>query len=266
VNIKKAGSKNMIHFILYIRIIQNIQIRSMVSIFKKTYTVVICCVLLAYACSKETSYESGNGLNTPSKGTLQDTVSDCQPISINGVYTPGMALTDSNYVTVTSTITNIGKYSIVTDTVNGMWFSDSGYILNTGAQTFKLKGHGAPVLPIESDFVVQYNNTYCGFYIAPVGATIPTPTSSDYFPETTGSNWTHNNVFVAGNIDTFYTQVNGSNAYMNSTLYRIFARSNVFGKDTLYVKKRNGVYYQYGTLMDSSNSVIELFSCRIISR
>lgn len=121
------------------------------------------CFLIILACQKEYSFETGT--NTPAAGTLKDSLGDCQPITINGTYTESQALNATNFVNVTVKVSSPGKYRIVTDTMNGYWFTDSGYFASAGDYVIKLKGGGSPILPISSKFTVTFNTSFCNFTI-----------------------------------------------------------------------------------------------------
>ncbi len=131
----------------------------------KNLLVVFTGILLAIACQKEYSVDSGIATGSSAAGTLKDTLGNCQPITINGNYVADSILKDSNYVLIQVNITSPGNYKINTDIQNGFSFRDSGYISATGLRTIKLKGTGTPTLPIASDFTVFFNNTNCFFRI-----------------------------------------------------------------------------------------------------
>lgn len=201
--------------------------------------------VLLIACSKETSFETGNPFGI-AEGTLKDSIGNCQGIVLNGNYAVDTVLTDANYVTVTATIATAGKYKIYSDTVNGFWFRDSAYVLTAGVQTFKLKGFGKPILPIASTFTIVFNTSSCLFNITPTGAGGSgnvTPASGEYFPTTTNSNWTYSNSGLADTVR--YTCTNFTTT-VNSNSYRLFVSSR--GDSLLYRKDSlQGNYYQYVT-------------------
>lgn len=131
--------------------------------------VVLTGIILAVACQKEYSLDSGTATGSSAEGTLKDTLGNCQPIIINGKYIADSTLKDSNYVLIQVNITSVGNYKINTDVQNGYSFRDSGYFSAKGLQTVKLKGFGKPILPIASDFTVSFNNTNCFFRITAPG-------------------------------------------------------------------------------------------------
>ncbi len=216
---------------------------------------IISSFLLITACTKETSYESGLGLLSAASGTLKDSLGNCQNIAINGSYVVDTVLTDSNYITVTANITQSGTFKIYTDTVNGFWFRDSAYTLNSGTQTFKLKGYGKPILPLASNFTVYFNTSYCLFNIT-VGATSSgssggtVTTSGDYFPTTANSNWTYQDLLG----DTVKYTCTNYNVTVNSNIYKLFVStqgdSAIYRKDSLL-----GNYYTYGTFAADSRFI-----------
>jgi len=125
-------------------------------------------LLTIWACNKDYSLELGG--NTSSLGTLKDVSGNCSPIVIGGTYTENQSLGSSNTVDVTVTVATPGKYRIYTDTTNGFWFIDSGYFVNAGTYVVTLKGGGKPILPIQTDFTVNYGMSFCDFSITPAAA------------------------------------------------------------------------------------------------
>ncbi|MBN8835689.1 MAG: hypothetical protein J0I09_00370 [Sphingobacteriia bacterium] len=206
-------------------------------------------VLFFWGCNKETSYESPTGLGGLAVGTLKDTAGNCQDIVIKGNYKVDSVLTDSNYIQVKVNISSVGIYKITTDTINGYWFSDSSYVLFTGAQTIKLKGHGKPILPINSIFTVSFSGTRCQFISSVFGSS-----ASDYFPTSVNSSWTYNDSFLNDTVRVWST---GINAISGSVIYSVFADNY---QDTMFYRKDGlGNYYQYTVFADSTNPVEAIF-------
>lgn len=125
---------------------------------------VLAVVFLFTACQKEFSLETGNtgGL---ARGSLQDTLGNCQQIIIRGQYFTDSTLTDSNFILVDVRVTTPGNYRITTDALNGFFFKDSGYLPNTGWQTLKLKGTGKPIVAQSTDFTVTFDSSICSFTV-----------------------------------------------------------------------------------------------------
>ncbi|MFY7899667.1 MAG: hypothetical protein ACOVNY_05750 [Chitinophagaceae bacterium] len=215
------------------------------------YIILVFLLFIGIAsCKKETSLEGiplhlGNA-----QGTLLDAAGNCQDIIVAGHYGMDTALTDSNYVLVKVNFTVPGKYVIYTDSTNGFWFRDSTFIIKTGVHVIKLKGYGMPILPIIADYNVYFNNSSCHFQvdadptkilIAPFNP--PSATEFDYFPMSSGSNWTYNTQ-NGTQLDTLRVTTLANTRVVNGNTYRLFTTSL---KDTaLYRKDNNGKYYYYG--------------------
>jgi hypothetical protein len=161
----------------------NVGIRGSGYIFKKTsfhsmkilikLLCVFSAVFLFTACQKEYSLETGNtgGL---ARGSLQDTLGNCQQVIVRGQYFTDSTLADSNFVLVQVRVTTPGNYRISTDALNGFSFRDSGYLPNTGWQTLKLRAIGRPILAQATDFAVTFDTTVC-FFTVPVTQGSGTP-------------------------------------------------------------------------------------------
>ncbi len=108
---------------------------------------------------------------------------NCPGAVANGTYQVGVALGAANTITLPITVSMAGAYTLTTGIVNGMTFANTG-TLTLGTTSITLNGTGTP--------------TTAGTFNLSVGApvcTIPivcTPAPSmDYFPRTTGSNWSY---------------------------------------------------------------------------
>ncbi|HVZ25193.1 MAG TPA: hypothetical protein VG842_04025 [Sediminibacterium sp.] len=208
----------------------------------------LAMMLLVWACQKEYSLENG-GFNGTATGELVDSLGNCKSVDIHGSYqvdTPLVAT--SNYVNVNVNFTSQGKYKIYTDTVNGMWFIDSGYALSTGANVVKLKGYGTPILNKTSDFTLIFNNTQCAFSINVGGSagTGGSGSSGDYFPTTTGSSWVYDYIPKLGSVDTFTVTVAPGQIQYDTLVYSRFATRL---QDTFYFAKDGlGTYYALSTV------------------
>ena len=136
----------------------------------KQLIVVMVAILGIAACQKELSLE--NGGFTKAVGVLKDSLGNCQPVSINGTFKVDRVLTDSDFVYVLVNIASPGTYKIFTDMQNGFSFSDSGFVSSIGLQQIKLKARGKPILPIQTDFTVAFDSSFCFFsvIVSPAGA------------------------------------------------------------------------------------------------
>jgi hypothetical protein len=207
------------------------------------------------ACQKETSVENG-GFAGAAQGTLTDSVGNCKGITVSGSYVVDTTLGDSNYIKVNINFTTQGKYLLSSDTVNGMWFLDSGYALSTGAAVVKVRGKGKPLLGKASTFTLGFNGNYCSFIVTAsgtgsatggnTGGTV-TGSNGDYFPTTSNSIWAYRYLPKLGTTDTFNVQVAPTQILIDSLSYSQFATS--LG-DTFYFAKNStiGNYYALSTI------------------
>jgi hypothetical protein len=100
-----------------------------------------------------------------SSGLLGDSSGNCKPITVNGSYIPGTALTAANNVQVQVTVATVGTYSITSNTLNGVSFSKTGTFTSTGSQSVTLNGVGTPGSAGEQAFVIKYGNSQCSFIV-----------------------------------------------------------------------------------------------------
>lgn len=210
-------------------------------------------IILLTGCSKEYSFETG-GFGGTATGELVDSLGACKAPTVVGSYLVDTALVPtSNYVVINVNFTAQGKYKIYSDTVNGMWFIDSGFAVSTGTTTIKLKGYGTPILPKTSDFALIFGNNMCTFSITSTtsltggGSTGGSSGSSgDYFPTTTGSSWVYQYIPKLGSIDTFTVSVAPGQIKIDTLTYSQFATRL---QDTFYfAKDGKGTYYSFSTV------------------
>lgn len=215
--------------------------------FTMRWILVMCTALFFIACQKEFSTE-GEGLKGAAQGSLTDSSGNCKDAAIMGEYVIDQPLTDSNYVIIKVNFTLQGKYKIYSDTVNGMWFIDSGFALTTGARTVKLKGYGKPILPNRADFVLTFNNSFCGFSVisSTTGGT-GGGTSNDYFPTTINSNWTYEYLPKLGTLDTFRVTATNQTIFADNKVFRQYD-TNPLGEAYYFSKDNSGNYYAYSTV------------------
>ena len=205
------------------------------------------------ACTKEMSTENG-GFSGTAQGELIDSLGNCKNVTVRGTYTVDTALTANNYVLVNVNFTAPGKYRIYTDTVNGMWFLDSGFALSTGQAVVKIKGKGTPILAKNADFALFFNNNICAFTVPVAGSSSGGSGGGggtgnpDYFPTTAGSTWTYQYLPKLGTVDTFNVTVGSQQVTVSGDplTYSPFGTSL---QDTFYFAKgSNGVYNAFSTV------------------
>ena len=131
----------------------------------KILTAVVLSLFVITACEKELSSENGGNATAVAAGTLKDSLGGCKPATIAGSYIMDTTLKASNFVEVQVNVTTGGFYKIYTDTVNGMYFADSGFFASTGDKTVRLKGYGKPILPFTTSFTVSFGTDFCFFDI-----------------------------------------------------------------------------------------------------
>lgn len=78
----------------------------------------------------------------------------CTGAIVSGRFVADTALTVSNSVTITVNVTLAGPYSITTNMVNGISFSQTGTFASTGSQTVILKGTGMPADIDTANFIL----------------------------------------------------------------------------------------------------------------
>jgi hypothetical protein len=103
----------------------------------------------------------------------------CSNYQIHGTYFAGRALSqDTNTVVVQVNVTQVGAYTVSTNTVNGYSFFASGVFISTGIQNVTMKGQGTPVATGTNNFTVTAGSSTCSFPITvqqlPPNATLNT--------------------------------------------------------------------------------------------
>jgi hypothetical protein len=215
-------------------------------------SIIISVFCMFMACKKEMSIENG-GFSGTAQGELVDSLGNCKSSTVMGDYKVDTALvTTSNYALINVNFTAQGKYKIYTDTVNGMWFLDSGFAISTGAIVIKLKGYGKPILPKTTAFTIYFNNNVCTFEVSVNGSAVSSGGGSgsgsggDYFPTTVGSSWTYQYIPKLGTIDTFRVTVAQSQIVRDTLSYAQFGTSLL---DTFYfAKDGKGTYYSLSSV------------------
>ena len=206
------------------------------------------------SCKKEFSLEKG-GYGGTAQGELVDSLGNCKSAAVVGIYKVDTTISSiTNYVLIKVNFTAPGKYYIYSDTVNGMWFLDSGFVISTGPAVIKLKGYGTPILPKTTNFALLFNNNLCGFSVSISGSggtgggggTSGTGSKGDYFPTTNGSSFVYEYIPKLGVIDTFSVKVALGLIQVDSLSYAQFATRL---QDTFYfAKDGKGNYYSYSTV------------------
>jgi len=173
----------------------------------------------------------------PAAGTV-----DCSGVIFAGTFTAGQAMTAANNAQISVTVTTPGAYSITTDTVNGVWFNASGNFATAGTTPVTLIANGTPVNSGPFTFTVKWGTSTCTF----VCNFSPAP-PNDYFPRTTGSNWSYEWDGVA--TDSLLKWVIAPTNSVPPNIYNIFMETDgtapPTGDSSGYFRKNGGDYFEY---------------------
>ena len=191
-------------------------------------------------CTFSVTYASSG---PPAVYTLGGAPSSCTGVILNGTYTAGTALTASNYVKINVIVTTPGTFSITTTSANGISFSASGVFTSTlpNPQLVTLVGSGTPTTGTTNNYTATGNGSPCTFSV-PVGAG---PTSTDYYPLTTSTWWSYDDV---NSFDTVVNTVIGAATY-NGNSYKEIEENSPAGTivDTAHIRKSGNDYHQWTT-------------------
>lgn len=194
-----------------------------------------------FSCQKETSFELGQAAS----GSLQTQLGACLPKVVAGNFIAGTAFSGSSYVDVTVSVTQKGFYTITTDTVNGYFFKGTGSFDSVGENVARLVAIGQPVVEGTDQFTVSFDSSTCVFQVTvdPAGTVPPSPAAGVYLPLTDGSWWTYDGnpgTDTVKLVNTGMVSIQGRQ-YQRRIAYDTINHSN----DTSYVRKENGIYFQY---------------------
>jgi hypothetical protein len=112
--------------------------------------------VLFSSCQKELTGETGIATGT----LVKDAAGDCTAL-LNGAYKKDTLLNANNYIDIQANITEIGTYTITTDTVNGYYFRAVGAVAVTGLNSIRLIGVGKPIAVGTDIFTVKFGSTSC---------------------------------------------------------------------------------------------------------
>ena len=125
---------------------------------------IITLLFIFISCRRDYSYEKSltqKIQEKQTKGFLGNNFGQCLTANINGAYLTHVETDASNTIEITATITEPGKYTITTDTVNGMFFNASGVFYNTGIFKVSLQGHGTAINTGNTPFTITFNQSQC---------------------------------------------------------------------------------------------------------
>ena len=180
----------------------------------------------------------------PAAFTLQGAPNICMNDTVVGSYVKGSTLDTASKVKLSVNVTSPGTYTISTNTVNGYSFSGSGSFSATGVQTISLAASGTPVNQGTNVFTVTAGTSSCTFSVTVLAAIIIT--NNDYFPLTTNSHWTYDDLYHAGDsvkrtiIDTLT---------INGNLYKVMEEQLRYsGPFQYFFRKTGSDYFEYGSV------------------
>jgi hypothetical protein len=101
--------------------------------------------------------------NTNAEYTLVGDPDNCGNPVVGGTYIEGQGLNNSNTVDVAVEVTQTGDYALVTDKVNGIYFSSTGTFTDVGSHSVRLVGSGTPDVPGIFSFTLAGGSTHCTF-------------------------------------------------------------------------------------------------------
>lgn len=208
--------------------------------------------LVWVGCSKELSTETGaRPPGNNAEGILEGTPGACANIELHGVYGQRLDSDTSHYILVDLNFSRAGDYIIHTDTVNGVFFADTGSVAVTGIAQLKLQAFGTPLNPGSFNYNVRFKTSVCSFTLEvyPVVAA----TSGDYFPTTANSWWNYiSNNPTAAPSDTLRSIATGTTLAQPITgkTYDVFRNVYLDGSvvDSSYYRKTPGDYFSFGDL------------------
>lgn len=206
-------------------------------------------LLLIVSCQKEKSFEQGKLSN----GSLQDSLGDCLSKKVSGTYTAARALTDSNFIDVDVNVTQTGRYTIYTDTLNGYYFRATGTFNKAGLNQVRLKGSGTPGVAGTDDFFIFYDSTFCDVSIVVSDSSSGGTTSADHLPLSANSYWTYNDAQSSTASDTI-KRVNDATATHGGKTYSVITEYDNGGSAQweYHLRKTNSDYFEYTTVDDYS--------------
>ncbi len=188
---------------------------------------------------------------TPSVYTLHGSPTSCMNYSLYGIYAKNIPMNDSNKISIELNVTTTGTYAISTDTINGYYFSGSGYLSTTGTQSVNLKAYGTPQKASIDFFTVHALLSTCTFK-----DTVATPlliTGTDYFPLNKNNYWNYD--FLNNLPDTFSRAITDT-IRINGNQYFVLLETPSHGTaEQYFFRKTDTMYYEYGAVDKYTNAL-----------
>lgn len=176
----------------------------------------------------------------PAVGTV-----DCSSATFTGSFTAGQPVTGST-AQISAIVTTPGVYNITTDTVNGVWFNASGNFATAATVPLTLNANGVATSAGPFTYTVKWGTSTCTF-----SCTFAPALSNDYFPRTTGSNWSYEYDDVS--TDSLYRNVISPTITALGNPFNIFMQNDGITPppdSSGYYRKNGGDYFEWVNLED----------------
>ena len=121
--------------------------------------VLLLLSMIFMSCQKELNFDLGDvavgTLKTDSAGL------SCLPSTVYGIYKTDSALGSGNFIDVQVNVTQVGSYTITSDTTNGIHFIGTGTFGNVGLNTVRLYGSGLPQFQGVTTMIISFGTSSC---------------------------------------------------------------------------------------------------------
>lgn len=125
--------------------------------------VVSICFAVGSSCQRELNFDDN------SIGVLKkNAAGNCFPIAVTGSFKIDSVLTDKSFAEVQVDVSFPGKFDIRSDTVNGMFFHQTGKV-SKGTSIIRLQAKGKPVAAGTFNFTARYGESICRFSVTVKG-------------------------------------------------------------------------------------------------
>lgn len=206
--------------------------------------------LMLSSCTKEYSQENGGKVvigEGTAEGTLSGAPSNCSNIQLLGAYAASLPTDSSDKVIIEMNFTKAGTYNISTDTLNGIYFSNSGTVSTTGTTSITLFANGTPTGTGAFIYTVKFKGSACSFTCDIL--TLAPSNGTDYFPTTANSFWKYASSNPAAQPKDTLRNLSTNNIFtINTDSYNLFTSSNSAAVDSLFFRKVTGEYHQFGDM------------------
>ena len=103
-------------------------------------------------CSRNVTFASSTGVAT---------ITNCTSGALNGTYQQGTAMNSNNYFPITVNVTQLGPWSISSNTANGVSWSYSGTFTSLGSQTVYAVASGTPTTSGSFNYTINLGGSTC---------------------------------------------------------------------------------------------------------